>query len=307
MDKIRKVMIVGLGALGTYYADAFSKAEDCEVYVLTEADRKARYEQTPRILNGEEKRFHYVEPEEDSEPMDFILVCTKSDAMRKSLEMMVDYVGPETIIASLMNGVVFEDLAASKFGMEHVVYMIYLGDGIKNMDGRIETAGRNMLYFGSLGHDHDDKQVALLEELCQRAGAGYEIPADMLYAYWRKFLIIVSYNQASTLLGLDYAVFHNAPDAVGLADDLLKEGIPVAAAAGVNGADRLYEDVRQAAMGLSQDCVPSMLQDRMMGRRMEVDIFSDEILSRSRELGLSAPTHAFTSRVFHAINQRNGF
>ena len=42
MDRIRKVMIVGLGALGTLYADALQKTEGIEVFVLADAQRAAR-------------------------------------------------------------------------------------------------------------------------------------------------------------------------------------------------------------------------------------------------------------------------
>ena len=39
MEKIRKIMIIGLGALGTLYADAFSKDKDTEVFVLMDEER----------------------------------------------------------------------------------------------------------------------------------------------------------------------------------------------------------------------------------------------------------------------------
>lgn len=307
MEKIRKVMIVGLGALGTLYADAFQKTEGCEVYVLVDEERKAAYEASGRVLNGAPCSFRYVLPEEAGDPMDLILVCTKSNGMHEALDMIEGYVGEETIIASLMNGVCFEELAAKKYGIGHVVYMIYLGDGVKNLNGEIEEAGRSNLFFGSLGNENDDEQVALLDDLCKRAGVSYAVMDDMLYAYWRKFLLIVSYNQTCALFGSDYSVYYKAPEAIELADNILREGIPLAKAAGVEKADFLFEDIRSAAMGLSQDCMPSITQDRLMGRQMEVDILSDEVRKRSRELGLESPYNDFVSLMLHTINKQNGY
>ena len=159
MKKIRKIMIVGLGALGTFYADAFSKTDDTEVVVLVDEERKARYEKSPRVLNGKECTFNYVLPDETSAPMDLILVCTKSNGMRTAIDMIENYVGEETIIASLMNGVNFEEIAADKYGIEHVLYMVYMGDGIKNLNGQVSDTNVSNLFFGSLGNPGDEEQV----------------------------------------------------------------------------------------------------------------------------------------------------
>ena len=120
MEKIKKVMIVGLGALGTLYADAFQKTEDTELFVLVDEERKKRYEGEDKILNGEKVTFNYVTPADEIGPMDLILVCTKSNGMRQAIGMIEGFVGDETIIASLMNGVSFEELATEKYGAEHV-------------------------------------------------------------------------------------------------------------------------------------------------------------------------------------------
>lgn len=327
MEKIRKVMIVGLGALGTLYADAFQKTEDTEVFVLVDEDRKDRYEKNPHILNGKECSFTYVLPVDNvsegsaakqsdvSEqsagsnpgPMDLILVCTKSNGMRQAINMIQGYVGEETIIASLMNGVSFEELAAERYGMEHIIYMVYMGDGVKNMNGEVYDTNINNLFFGSLGNPGDDEQVALIDEFFSRAGIGYGVKEDMLYAYWRKCILIDSFNQACAVFGTDYSVFHNVPEAMTLAKGLLAECIPVAKAAGVNNADEFMDDIIGAATGIAPDCMPSITQDRLMNRRMEVDILADEIIKRSRQLGLETPYNDMVSLILNVINKQNGF
>ena len=307
MDKIRKVMIVGLGALGTLYADALQRADDTEVFVLVDEERRGRYEKEPRILKGKECTFNYVTPQEANGPMDLILVCVKSNGMKESIEMMEGYVGEDTIIASLMNGVSFEELAAEKYGMDHVIYMTYMGDGVKNLNGEVYDTNINGLFFGSLGNPKDDEQVALIDELYTRAQIRHQVMDDMLYSYWRKYILIVSFNQACAVFGSDYSVFYDAPRAMELAAKLIDECVPLAKAAGVKRADELKDDIIGAAKGIARDCMPSIVQDRKMQRRMEVDIFSDEIIERSRALGLEAPYNEMVSLILNVINQQNGF
>lgn len=321
MDKIRKVMIVGLGALGTLYADALKRADDTEVFVLVDEERRERYEKEPRILKGKECSFNYVTPADvgadgvcankedigEIAPMDLILVCVKSNGMRESIDMIEEYVGEDTIIASLMNGVSFEELAAEKYGMDHVIYMTYMGDGVKNLNGEVYDTNINGLFFGSLGNPRDDEQVALIDELFTRSDVRHQVMDDMLYTYWRKYILIVSFNQACAVFGSDYSVFHNAPRAMQLAEKLIDECIPLAKAAGVKNADALKGDIMGAAMGIAPECIPSIVQDRTMKRRMEVDIFSDEIIERSRALGLEAPYNEMVSLILNVINEQNGF
>ena len=307
MDKIRKVMIVGLGALGTLYADALQRADDTEVFVLVDEDRRRRYEKEPRILKGKECTFNYVTPDESSGPMDLILVCVKSNGMKESIDMIEGYVGEDTIIASLMNGVSFEELAAEKYGMDHVIYMTYMGDGVKNLNGEVYDTNINGLFFGSLGNPKDEEQVALIDELYTRAQIRHQVMDDMLYSYWRKYILIVSFNQACAVFGSDYSVFYDAPRAMELAEKLIDECVPLAKAAGVARADELKEDIIGAAKGIAPDCMPSIVQDRKMQRRMEVDIFSDEIIKRSRALGLEAPYNEMVSLILNVINEQNGF
>ena len=311
MEKIKNVMIVGLGALGTLYADAFEKCEETDLYVLVDADRKERYEKDGRYFKGERCDFAYVTPE-DAEgsckdlKADLILLCTKSNGMLEAIDMIEGFVGEETIIASLMNGVSCEDLLIEKYGVEKVLYMIYLGDGVKNMDGNVEDVGKNRLFFGSLGNPRDEEQTALVEEAFTAAGIEYIIPDDMLYAYWRKFILIDAYNQTCAIFGSDYSLFTKVPESLDFVRNLIAECIPLAKAAGVKNADALMDDLMGVAEKVAPDCMPSITQDRLMKRRMEVDIFADEALKRAEELGIDVPYNKAVSDILHIVNKLNG-
>ena len=60
-------------------------------------------------------------------------------------------------------------------------------------------------------------------------------------------------------------------------------------------------------MNIDPACMPSIMQDRLMKRRMEVDILADEIIRRSRLLGLKTPYCDMVSLILNVINKQNGF
>ena len=310
MEKIKNVMIVGLGALGTLYADAVENTEGRDLYVLVDKDRKERYEKEGRYFRGEKVDYKYITPEDkigDGEPADLIMICTKSNGMYEAVDMIENFVGEETIIMSLMNGVTVEELLNDKYGVEHTIYAIYLGDGVKNMEGNVEDVGKNRIFYGSLGNPRDDEQVELIRELFEATGIESGIMDDMLYAYWRKFVLIDSYNETCALFGEPYGMMFRAPDALKFVDKLIMECIPIAKAAGVENAEDLLEDLKTVADKIVPECTPSITQDRLMKRRMEVDILADETIRRADKLGLEVPYHRAVSDLLHIANKLNGF
>ena len=318
MEKIKNVMIVGLGALGTLYADAVEKTEGRELYVLVDEARKERYERDGRFLRGERCDFRYITPGEtlptasgssaagDEGKADLIIICTKSNGMREAIDMMEGFVGEETIIMSLMNGVTCEELTNEKYGIEHNLYSIYLGDGVKNMNGDVEDVGKNRIFFGAVDPG-DEVKVELVKDLFDDCGIEYIIPDDMLYAYWRKFILIDAYNETCAIFGMPYALFFDVPDSLDFVEKLIAECIPLAKAAGVNNADALMDDLKEVARKIVPECTPSITQDKLMKRRMEVDILADETIRRAAELGLDVPYHKAVSELLHIANKLNGF
>ncbi len=305
MEQIKKVMIAGLGALGTLYADAVNRTEGRELYVLVDEERKERYQRDGRFLRGERCEFNYVTPDEGT-PMDLIIICTKSNGMRQVIDMMEGFVGEETIIMSLMNGVTCEELTIEKYGLEHNLYSIYLGDGVKNMDGNVEDVGKNRIFFGAVDPG-DEAKVELVKELFDATGIEYIIPDDMLYAYWRKFILIDAYNETCAIFGMPYALFFEVPQSLGFVEHLIEECIPLAKAVGVSNAEDLMDDLKEVARKIVPECTPSITQDKLMKRRMEVDILADETLRRADELGLDVPYHKAVSELLHIANALNGF
>lgn len=309
MEKIKNVMIVGLGALGTLYADKVEKTEGRDLYVLVDKDRKERYERDGRFFRGERCDFTYVTPEDElpgGAKADLIMICTKSNGMREAVDMIESFVGEDTIITSLMNGVTIEELLNDKYGVEHTIYSIYLGDGVKNMNGNVEDVGINRIFFGVV-NEGDEEQVELMKEVFDACGIEYNIPDDMLYAYWRKFLLIDSYNETCAIFGMPYGLFFDVPETYNFTEHLIKECIPLAKAAGVENADALLDDLKEVANKIVPECTPSITQDRLMKRQMEVDILADETIRRADELGLEVPYHRAVSELLHIANKINGF
>ena len=308
MEKpIRHVMIVGLGALGTVYAETFRRFPDVQVSILVDEGRKARYLANGVWYNGQKCQFHYVLPQEGGPAADLILVATKSNGLSAALDMMVPFVGENTLILSLMNGISSETLLAQRFGWEHVLYAMYFGHASSNLNGQVTHDGVSHIYFGEADNTLLSPRVARCKAFFDHTGVAYTVPQDMLHALWRKFMVIVGFNQSTVIFQDSYRVFQTCPSALAFARSLMAEGVAVARALGIPQADTLAQEAEQSALPLPPSTTPSIYQDYLMHREMEVDIFSGELCHLGRKLGVATPYNDAVRDILIAQNEKNRF
>jgi 2-dehydropantoate 2-reductase len=305
MKPIKTVVIVGLGAIGAIYAEKLRNQSNVELFVLVDEARKRRYEKNGIMYNGKRYDFTYILPSDTHLQADLIIVATKSHVLHTAIEMMEHIVGKDTIILSLMNGISSERLIGERYGMEHILYAMYLGHGSKNMADGITHDGVNRIFFGDTeGNGTSDKEERC-KEFFDRTGIDYIVSNNILHELWRKFMIIVGLNQASVLLQSNYGVYQKQPSAVAFAEKLMLEVKAIAEALGIEDTDRMLKNALAVVDQLPAETTASIYQDYQMKRPMEVDIFSGEICRLGRELNIPTPYNDVVNDVLSAINEKH--
>lgn len=103
MKQIRTSALIGLGALGILFGRKMPG-----VQVIADEARIARYAAQPVVCNGEECRFSYVTPAQ-GKPVDLLLVAVKATVLDQAIADMKNFVGPDTVILSVLNGITSEE------------------------------------------------------------------------------------------------------------------------------------------------------------------------------------------------------
>ena len=57
---IKKVLVCGIGAVGSIYADKIEKSQTVDLRVLLDEERLKRYSENPIVFNGRELKFKYM-------------------------------------------------------------------------------------------------------------------------------------------------------------------------------------------------------------------------------------------------------
>ena len=304
MKEIKKVLICGLGAIGSIYAVKILKHKDVELSVLVDRARLIRYRQEPLIFNGEKYCFDYVTAD-DTFIADLIIIATKSSALDSVLVDLKGFVAQDTVILSLLNGLESEDRIAEVFGQDKVLYSYYIGHTSTRVGRNVSHDGVYKTVFGEKYNNEYSNNVLTVKNFFDKTGINYEIPVDMEYARWWKFLVNVGYNQASAVLNASYGDFQKSDQANKLAIKLMNEAVEIARVCGVKNTDRLIPEVLEVVSTMVPETKTSMLQDVEAGRKTEVDIFAGYISELGKKYGIKTIYNDMFLEIIKAIDDKN--
>lgn len=298
----KNIAIAGLGALGMIYADALEKVLGVTIYGLVDEGRKKRYEKDGRIFNGARKDYEYITPDRADVKADLIIVTTKSAGLGSALEEMGNVIKDDTVIISFMNGISSERILSERFGREHVLGAVYLGHPGQNINGKVEHDGSFKSFIGELDGPARSERVTDLEKLFMDAGMNITIPDNINYNLWSKFMMLVAFNQPTVLYDSDWGPYTQIPGAMDLPDHLLAEVKAVADKIGIPDTQRMLDDnitfMRKSPTGT----VPSIYQDFIEKRPMEVDILSGEVVRLGEQYGVDTPYNRTVADILTVLN-----
>ena len=118
--KIKKVGILGAGAVGSYVIWGLSEKQDIQLGLIAQGERAERLKKG--ILINDIK----YDPEvwQSCDDLDLLIVCLKYGALEGALDTIQEIVNEKTIVMSLMNGVDSEEIIASRIGQDHILYSL---------------------------------------------------------------------------------------------------------------------------------------------------------------------------------------
>lgn len=125
MREIKTAALIGLGAIGGYVAPRLETALGQEGFtVIAGGERKRRLEQEGCCINDTVWKFHIGDPEEAEEPADLVIFAVKYHGLRQAARDAAGYIGKNTILMSLLNGVDSEDILREYFPDQHILYSV---------------------------------------------------------------------------------------------------------------------------------------------------------------------------------------
>jgi len=301
ISPIKMIVVIGAGAMGSYYASKFYEMDKNCISLVATGDRYDRLREKGLIVNEKHYFFNVIRPEEKATPSDFIIVAVKHHHLEEAIRDISNRVGENTLILSIMNGIESEEQIGAVYGTDKVLYAVAVGIDAVRQENRITFSQQGKLFFGEAKNHHITEHVKRVQSLFDRAGINYETPEDMIRILWWKFMINVGINQASAVLGATYSVFQKSKEAGELTESAMREVMTIAKEAGVHLSEKDIESWNSFLSTLSPQGKTSMLQDVEAKRKTEVEMFAGKVIELGKKYGIQTPINQTFYRLIKVI------
>ena len=226
MKKIETSALIGLGALGILFGRKMPG-----VKVIADAQRIARYSAQPVVCNGKECHFDYVTPEQ-GQPVDLVLVAVKATVLEQAIKDIKKFVGPDTIIISVLNGITSEnDIEAVYPG--HCLWSVAIGMDATRVGRSLTFGAEGRIQFGEKSGGMTDR-VKAVDEYLTACGIASEPCNDILFKQWSKLMVNDGLNQAAAAFDLPYGGLTKPGPAYDKMIEAMQEVIDLSVLEGVN-------------------------------------------------------------------------
>lgn len=306
MTEIRNVCLSGLGAIGSLYGGLLHDADPGLLRVIADRRRIETYRTEGVTINGRPYAFRYEEPEAAGEAAELILIAVKQHHLAQAMKDIGGFVGKNSVIVSLLNGIASERMLAEAFGEEKILYAFVVGTDAVREGTRTRYRNPGKIVFGERTNRTVTPRVAAVKALFERAGIACTVPEDMLREQWWKFMLNVGVNQVSAVLGAAYGVFTAVPEARELLRDAAAEVVRIAKKSGIDLSEKDIDEALRVIGTLTPEGKTSMLQDIEAGRKTEVEIFAGTVIELGERFGVETPVNRVLFREIRARERMSG-
>jgi len=296
---MKKVCIIGCGAIGSLYAAHLARVAEVWALVRRE-DHAAELNRSGLRVSG---THNFVVPLKattnpgDLPDCDLGIVATKATQVQESFRLVGRRFDRGAVL-SAQNGVGSEEIIAA-FTRAYVLRATTFMSGTRHSDTHVQYELDTPTWMGPFEPTGTPFSVVKeAADLIVAGGLKAEALEDARPAQWSKLIFNSSVNSVSALTGLPHSPHFSEEakfsDLGHLLHALIDEGKRVAAAAGV----RLHEDPwGMNRIGAMTNHPPSMLHDVRHRLTTEIDFLSGAIAREAERVGVPAPLHTAVYRL----------
>jgi 2-dehydropantoate 2-reductase len=297
---MKKVCIIGCGAIGSLYAAHLARVAEVWALVRREDHASALNQHGLRVSgkhNFSVSLKATTRPAELPCDLDLGIVATKATQVEDAMSEVGGHFDRGAIV-SAQNGLGSEEIIASH-SQGQVIRGTTFMSGTRHSDTHVQYELDTATWLGPF--EPRQTPAAVVREAAELIVAG-ELKAEALEdarpAQWSKLIFNASVNGVSALTGLPhsphFAAEEKFDDLGHLLHELIEEGKRVAAAVGV----KLHEDPwAMNKIGAMTNHPTSMLYDVRHQLPTEVDFLSGAIAREALRVGMGAPLHTAVYRL----------
>lgn len=300
--EIKRVAIIGLGALGIMFGEHLQKKlSKGDLICIVDSHRKEKYEKESLYANGKRCAFHYVLRDEQAEPVDLVLFTVKFNGLHDALDAVKNVVHENTLFISALNGIISEKEIAKKYGAENVVHAVAQGMDAVKVGNKLTYTNMGMLCFGDEKPGIISEKTKRIARFFERTNFPHEVVTDMKKRMWGKFMTNVGVNQTVAVFAGNYGTIQRDSEARETMIAAMREVIALSEKEGVYLTEDDLTYWLDILDRLDPNGKPSLAQDMEAKRYSEVELFSGTVLALAKKHQLQTPVNEM---LYERIKER---
>jgi 2-dehydropantoate 2-reductase len=334
-----KVCVFGAGAVGGFMADGFGQNTDCEVSMINRGAHLEAIQGRGLTLvypNGEKRtqRLRAVPSASGLSEQDYVFVTLKTYNQPESADQIASLLGTHGVAVFVCNGIPWwwshgltTTTTASNAPStlldpsqrlwrfvrpERAIGCVAYSTNELIAPGVVQHAGNNLWMVGEPDGSASSR-LARCSDLMRSAGLQTETTDDIRRAVWIKLLRNASLSPLSALTRCSISEMGRREDLLAIIDAVVDEIASIALTTGYDLADdvalaksvarRHAEKLRLTADSTTvKPDRPSMLQDALSGKRMEVEAILGVPYELAVRAGIPCPNISVLLSLLRALN-----
>lgn len=221
-----------------------------------------------------------------SPPPAAVFFCVKAGQVAAAIRASRPWIGPETVVVTLQNGLGHEDAFRAAFGSSRtVVGSAFIAAAAEGLRGVAHTGGRRVLVAAGADNRRAARTAA---RLLTAGGWKVRLVRDEARMLWTKLVTNASVNLLGAAAAAPNGALTREPGLAAVLGILVREGTRTARASGHPPLYSLERTIPAACRNSGKQS-NSMLQDLRAGRRTESWAIAGPILAACRRLRVPAP------------------
>ncbi|MED4017732.1 ketopantoate reductase family protein [Sutcliffiella cohnii] len=286
-----RILVLGAGGIGGYFGGRLvEKGED--VTFLVRSKRKQLLEEKGLVIHSVNGDFSFapklITKTDQTAPFDIVLFSTKAYHLEEAINDVKPFVGENTVIIPLLNGVAHLSPLQEAFGKNVIGGLCFIETTLNEAGEVVHTSKFDRLVFGELEHKETDR-ILQIADTFSGTKAKFVMSNQIKKDMWHKYLMITTMSGVTTLMRAPMGPIRDSEGGKGFIRSLLLEVTEIMRACKAPIDDNIVEEQMKSIDGLSYQFKTSMQRDMEKGLFIEGDHLQGHLMKLAKQYDIEAP------------------
>lgn len=275
-----KIGLFGFGAVSLAIYNEMDGFND--IYALADGKYYERIKNNTYNINGKDFNIRVS----NNLICDLVIVAVKNYSLESSINDLKKFIGPNTAILPLLNGIVAHDVLKSHFPSNDVLYGSIKVES--NLLGFVLKCSKIIDIQYSYEDINDNNKLSEFKAILDSHNINNHICNDMPKPIWLKWMLNIGINQVSALLNATYLDMSKGElnqMIVNLFEEVYKVSLAYNIGIEKEDVDKLIAMTRS----YNSNRVASLTMDLNYNDRNEIDTFSYELIKLAENKKIDVP------------------